>query len=86
MFKSLLPSDPTGEMMHIIDQLERTPAPASRDGVWVSADGARALAVAQTAAGGSDTDAQSRAIDAIRAAFAAAAVNSAPQAAAKRCN
>ena len=60
MFKSLLPHDPTGEMLHIIDQLARTPAPATRDGVWVSADGARALMVAQTAAGGSDTDAQGR--------------------------
>jgi predicted exporter len=38
----------------------------------VSADGARALAVAQTAAAGSDTDAQERALGAIRAAFAAA--------------
>ena len=72
MLKSLLPNDPTGEMLHIVDQLERTPAPATRDGVWVSSDGTRALMVAQTAAGGSDTDAQARAIEAIRAAFAAA--------------
>jgi predicted exporter len=72
MLKSLLPNDPTGEMLHIIDQLERTPSPASGGGVWVSPDGARALMVAQTAAGGSDTDAQGRAIEAIRAAFAAA--------------
>src|SRR6202035_4399131 len=35
----------------------------------------RALAVAQTAASGSDSDAQSKAIDAIRAAFATAAGN-----------
>ena len=59
-------------MLHIIDQLQRTPAPATRDGVWVSPDGSRALAVLQTAAAGSDTDAQERAIEAIRAAFAAA--------------
>jgi predicted exporter len=72
LLKSLLPNDPTGEMVHIIDQLERTPAPATSNGVWVSPDGNRALMVAQTAAGGSDTDAQSRAIEAIRAAFAAA--------------
>ena len=72
LLKSLLPNDPTGEMMHIIDQLERTPAPATRDGVWVSPDGARALLVAQTAAGGSDIDAQADAIDAVRASFAAA--------------
>jgi predicted exporter len=82
LFKSLLPRDPTGELLNIIDQLERSPQPASRDGVWVGSDGARALAVAQTAASGSDTDAQSRAIDAIRAAFAAAAAEL-PRAAAK---
>jgi predicted exporter len=78
LFKSLLPRDPTGELLSIIDQLASSPAPQSRDGVWVSNDGSRALAVAQTAASGSDSDAQSRAIDAIRAAFAAAAAD-APQ-------
>src|SRR5580692_11992505 len=72
MLKSLLPSDPTGEMLHIVDRLEHTPAPATSGGVWVSSDGTRALMVAQTAAGGSDTDAQERAIEAVRAAFAAA--------------
>ena len=72
MLKSLLPNDPTGELLHIIDQLERTPSPPTSDGVWVSPDGARALMVAQTAAGGSDTDAQERAIQAVRAAFAVA--------------
>jgi predicted exporter len=76
LFKSLLPRDPTGELLNIVDQLARSPAPESRDGVWVSGDGARALAVAQTAASGSDSDAQGRAIDAIRAAFAAAAAES----------
>ena len=73
LFKSLLPRDPTGELLNITDQLARAPAPQSRDGVWISADATRALAVAQTAASGSDTDAQSQAIDAIRAAFASAA-------------
>jgi predicted exporter len=72
MLKSLLPNDPTGEMLHIIDQLQRVSAPPMRDGVWVSADGSRALLVAQTAAAGFDTDAQQRAIEAVRAAFAAA--------------
>ncbi len=71
MLKSLLPSDPTGEMLHIIDQLERTPAPVTNGGVWTSPDGGRALMVAQTAAGGSDIDAQARAIRTVRAAFAA---------------
>jgi predicted exporter len=72
LLKSLLPRDPTGETLSIIEQLARSPSPVNRDGVWVSADGARALGAAQTAASGADTDAQARAIDAIRDAFAAA--------------
>jgi predicted exporter len=72
LFKSLLPRDPTGELLSIIDQLAISP-PETQNGVWVSPGGARALAVAQTAARGSDSDAQANAIAAIRAAFAAAA-------------
>jgi predicted exporter len=71
LFKSLLPRDPTGELLSIIDQLAISP-PETQNGVWVSPGGARALAVAQTAARGSDSDAQANAIAAIRAAFAAA--------------
>jgi predicted exporter len=77
LLKSLMPNDPTGEMLHIVDQLERIPAPATSNGVWVSPDGTRAPMVVQTAAGGSDTDAQAGAIAAIRAAFAAAVRESA---------
>jgi predicted exporter len=71
ILKSLVPRDPTGEMLEIVDQLARTAAPQSRDGAWISADGERTLLVAQTAAAGSDTDAQERALDAIRSAFTA---------------
>ena len=80
LFKSLLPRDPTGELLNIIEQLSRHPAPAVQDGVWVSADGTRCLGIAQISARGSDSDAQGRAIDAIRAAFASA-VRAAPPAA-----
>jgi predicted exporter len=72
LFKSLLPRDPTGELLHVIDQLSSSAAPTTRDGVWVSPAGSRALAVAQTRALGSDSDAQAQAIAAIRKAFAAA--------------
>jgi predicted exporter len=72
LFKSLLPRDPTGELLHVIDQLSATQGPQTRDGVWVSPTGNRALAVAQTKALGSDSDAQEQAVAAIRAAFAAA--------------
>ena len=71
MLKSLVPHDPTGEMLHIIDELARTQGPRTQNGVWVSADGARTLLVAQTAALGSDTDAQERDLDAISTAFRA---------------
>ena len=72
MLKSLVPRDPTGEMLQIIDQMSRIAQPLTRDGHWVSADGERTLLVAQTAAAGSDTDAQELALDAIRRAFTAA--------------
>jgi len=73
IIKSLVPHDPTGETLHIIDQLSHTPGPQLRDGVWVSGDGNRAVLVAQTAAAGSDTDAEEHAISAAHAAFGAAA-------------
>ena len=85
LLKSLVPRDPTGEMLQIIEQLSRTAVPRTRDGVWVSADGERTLLVAETRAAGSDTDAQERALDAVRAAFAAAArASSSPDAPATR--
>jgi predicted exporter len=69
IIKSLVPHDPTGETLHIIDGLSHIPAPQLEDGVWASGDGKRALLVAQTAAAGSDTDAQEHAIGAAQAAF-----------------
>nr|UXE44222.1 hypothetical protein Hi04_10k_c1511_00011 [uncultured bacterium] len=69
LLKSLVPHDPTGEMLRIIDQLSRSRSPRTQNGVWVSSDGARTLLVAQTAAPGSDTDAQERALETIRGAF-----------------
>ena len=71
--KSLVPSDPTGEMMTLLDQLSRNQPPRTADGVWVSPDGRRALLLARTRAAGSDTDGQERAVGAIRDAFGAAA-------------
>ncbi|PXX22384.1 MULTISPECIES: MMPL family transporter [Burkholderia] len=70
--KAMLPRDPTGEVAALVDQLDSAAQPANRDGVWASRDGTRAVLVVQTAAAGSDTDAQARAIDTVRRAFAAA--------------
>jgi predicted exporter len=67
--KSLVPSDPTGEMMTLLDQLSRQQQPRTADGVWVSRDGGRALLLARTRAPGADTDGQERAVTAIQEAF-----------------
>ena len=69
LVKSLLPRDPTGEMVQLLDQLNSGTRPQMVDGAWASRDGARALLLMQTRASGSDTDAQQRAMAAIRQAF-----------------
>ncbi|HEX9451450.1 MAG TPA: MMPL family transporter [Burkholderiales bacterium] len=69
---NLLPRDPTGEMLQMIDRLQGEGGPAKRDGIWFSADGNRALLVTQTHAAGFDIDAQEQALAQIRAAFAEA--------------
>ena len=67
---NLLPRDPTGEMLQIAGSPAGTGrGPARHDGVWFSADGGRALLVAQTRAAGFDIDAQEQALARIRAAF-----------------
>ena len=67
--KNLLPSDPTGETLVIVERLLRSTQPRRDEGVWVSPQGNRALLMAQTRAAGSDTDAQQHAIMAVHAAF-----------------
>ncbi|MGP1678706.1 MAG: MMPL family transporter, partial [Burkholderiales bacterium] len=72
LVKSLLPHDPTGEMLQLLEQLDSGARPKMIDGAWASRDGARALMLLQTRASGSDIDAQQRAMAAIRQAFDAA--------------
>ena len=69
LVKSLLPRDPTGEMLQLLDQPGNIGQPTLVDGAWASRDGKRALLLMQTSASGSDTDAQERAMAAIRQAF-----------------
>jgi len=69
LVKSLLPRDPTGEMVQLLDQLGSGNQPPLVDGAWASRDGTRALMLMQTRASGSDTDAQESAMAAIRQAF-----------------
>lgn len=75
LVKSLLPRDPTGEMLTLLERLDRGSRPALIDGTWASRDGARALLLIQTRAAGSDTDAQQHAMTAIRHAFESASAN-----------
>ncbi len=69
LVKSMLPRDPTGEMVRLLDQFNSASHPAMMDGAWASRDGARALMLMQTRAAGSDTDAQEQAMAAIQQAF-----------------
>jgi predicted exporter len=69
LVKSMLPHDPTGEMVQLLDQLNSGTQPKLVEGAWASRDGTRALMLMQTRAAGSDTDAQQHAMAAIQQAF-----------------
>lgn len=73
LVKSILPGDPTGEMVQLLEQLNSGSQPKLVEGAWASRDGTRALMLMQTRAAGSDTDAQQHAMAAIRQAFDQAA-------------
>jgi predicted exporter len=73
MVKSLLPRDPTGEMVQLLEQFDTGSQPRQIEGAWASRDGQRALLLLQTRAAGSDTDAQQHAMGVVRQAFNAAA-------------
>lgn len=68
--KATLPSDPTGEVAHILSEFATTDRPSTMHGVWFSRDGRRAQLVAETRAPGFDLDQQEASVRAIRAAFA----------------
>ena len=72
LVKALVPRDPTAEMLAVVDQLKPGSEPRKLEGVWSSPDGARAVLLARTRASGSDIDAQSDAMTAVRAAYDAA--------------
>ena len=69
--KSLFARDPTGETLQLLDQFSGLSQPQSREGAWASSDGKRALLLAFTRAAGSDTEAQSQAVDKARTLFSA---------------
>ena len=76
LIKSLLPHDPTGEMLQLLEQMNGINKPQMLDGAWASKDGRTALLLAQTHASGADTDAQQQAMQDIRSAFTAADASS----------
>lgn len=67
--KALLPHDPTGEFVQLLDAMGSRHRPQMAGGVWASRDGQRTLLLARTRAEGADTDGQQQAVAAIRAAF-----------------
>ena len=69
MLKKLLPHDPTGETLSLLEQFTGDNHPRQLEGAWASRDGQRALLLIQTGAEGSDTDAQAQALSRIRAVF-----------------
>ncbi len=69
LVKPLLFEDPTGESVRMAQAMTPATAPASRDGVWVSRDGRRAVLLAFTRADGADMDGQAAAVGAVRDAF-----------------
>ena len=78
-----LASDPTQEMIPLIDRLVEGPHPALQDGIIVSPGEHRALLVVETKAAGADLDGQQQAQAALERAFAQAR-NDTPDAQAAR--
>ncbi|HSI22933.1 MAG TPA: MMPL family transporter [Methylophilaceae bacterium] len=73
LIKQLLPRDPTGEMLQLIEGMESSRQPRMIEGAWASQDGKTALLLLQTLATGSDTDAQQQAMAAVQTVFEQAA-------------
>ena len=69
MVKELIPSDPTGEFMKILQAWMTWTAPTRHQGVWFSSDLRRALLLAETQAAGFDTESQEQLQGQIREAF-----------------
>ena len=79
LVKDLLPRDPTGEMLAIVDRmLPSGGGPAVKDGHWFNDAGNTALLLVQTRAGGDDIDGQQDAIARIQAAYHAALASVGP--------
>jgi len=69
--KTLLPEDPTGETLHLVDRLAPATQPRRVHGVWFDASGTRALLLAETRSAGSDLKGQAEAISSLEDSLAA---------------
>ena len=67
--KAMVPRDPTGEILEVLEAIQPPGGPTTAEGAWASADRQRAVLIARTKANGSDIDAQVQAVAAVRAAF-----------------
>jgi predicted exporter len=81
MVKPLLLHDPSGEMVHLLEQLNAGSHPAMTEGVWASPDLQRAMLLVYTRASGADIDAQQQALVTLRQAFSKAQAELGPRAA-----
>jgi predicted exporter len=68
----VLPRDPTGELLRLLELWQPETGPQKREGVWFDARGERALLIARTRAAGFDIDGQERALQRLHALFAQA--------------
>ena len=67
--KELLPRDPTGETLRLVERLEPAAMPDSADGAWSSADRTRALILVQLQEDGTELDAQQAALATVEGEF-----------------
>ena len=78
MVKALIPADPTGEFMKILQAWMTWTAPRRHQGVWFSSDLRRALLVAETKATGFDVESQEQLQEQIRETVRRVAAGPAP--------
>ena len=69
--KDLLPRDPTGETLRLVERLEPAAMPDSAEGAWSSADRTRALILVQLQEDGTELDAQQAALATVQREFTA---------------
>lgn len=70
LVRPMAASDPTGEMIALVERFAQRPPPRTQHGVWFTGDGLTAIVLAQTSKPGFNIDAQEAAQRALQAEFA----------------